>query len=663
VDLSNLQSGQNVDNTILRIGRTYDDLGRVETVASYSDTSGTTAVNQVKYEYNGWGEVSREYQEHDGAVDAATLFVQYDYDDGASGGVAKYVRLSQVTYPNGREVHYGYGTTGAIDDIMSRLATLGDGTNTHASYTYLGAGRIVTEDYEDIDVKLDYSANDFAAIDRFARVLDQVWTDYGADPDVVLDHYSYTYDRAGSRTARDNELHSAFDEEYLYDDLDRLTDADRADAFDQSWGLDGLGNFSTFNDDGASQTRTVNGANEITAITGGWISPTYDRAGNMISAPKPGDETARVHYVYDAWNHLVKVYADDSQNPGTPGDLIAEYKYDGTNRRIEKEITEEGGGPTHVHYFYNHDWQMLEERFVDGEGDTVASNQYVWSARYIDAPVLRFHDGNGDGDCNLATDAADTIRYYAGDANYNVTTTITIGQTETVTEHCVYTAYGEATVYDAAWVTLGAPAEDGPLYCGYFFDAETGNDLARNRYYNVALATWISRDPIGYKGKDVNLYRYVRNSPLNRLDPLGLKIICCGGETLTAIRLLGIGNAWTANRLANEALEEARRVAPTLPGGLGGLHNGAADAFRHCYWSCRMAEEMGASYALTAGNIHEDCASNQPPGEEAMDRANNSIGVQLARRHNCSDDCADFARDGTLQTSPGGNPPGGYLGY
>ena len=40
-----------------------------------------------------------------------------------------------------------------MDDIMSRLATIGDGTNTHASYKYLGAGKIVTEDYEDIDVK------------------------------------------------------------------------------------------------------------------------------------------------------------------------------------------------------------------------------------------------------------------------------------------------------------------------------------------------------------------------------------------------------------------------------------------------------------------------------------------------------------------------------
>jgi len=100
-------------------------------------------------------------------------------------------------------------------------------------------------------VNLDYSADDFAALDRFGRVVDQIWMDYGADPDVTLDEYTYTYDRAGNRTSRDNELHSAFDEDYTYDGLDRLESADRADDFDQTWTLDGLGNFSAFDDDGS----------------------------------------------------------------------------------------------------------------------------------------------------------------------------------------------------------------------------------------------------------------------------------------------------------------------------------------------------------------------------------------------------------------------------
>jgi RHS repeat-associated protein len=493
-----------VDGSVRRIGTTYDDLGRVQTITSYSDTSGTTAVNQVQYVYNGWEKLAREYQEHAGTVDANTLHVDYTY----AGGVARHVRLSQVTYPNGRQVQYDYGTIGAIDDIMSRLASIGDGTNTYAAYKYLGAGRIVTEDYEDIEVKLDYTGNDFAAFDRFGRVLDQIWTDYGADPDVVLDHYSYTYDRAGNRTSRNNELHSAFDEDYTYDRLDRLSAADRADAFDQSWTLDGLGNFSAFDDDGSSQTRTANGANEISAITGGWITPGYDQAGNMISGPKPGSGTTRVHYVYDAWNRLVEVRADDS---GEPGGWIAEYEYDGTNRRIAKVVT----GTSHAHYFYNQQWQMLEERFVAGQGATVASNQYVWSARYIDSAIVRFHDGDGDGDY---LDAGDNIRYSMGDANYNVTATIDAG-TGDVVQRYVYTAYGKATVYDGSWSNPAAPATDGPLYCGYFCDGETALYQVRNRYYDSTLSVFIGRDSIE---SDPNLYRYVGGNPITRFDPHGL---------------------------------------------------------------------------------------------------------------------------------------------
>jgi len=505
---SSLGSSGIVDGSIRRIGTTYDDVGRVQYVTSYSDTSGTTAVNQVKYEYNGWGRVSREYQEHDGTVDASTLFVQYDYADGATGGVAKYVRLDEVTYPNGREVHYDYGTTAAIDDIMSRLATIGDGTSAYASYKYLGAGKIVTEDYEQIDVKLTYldSSGNVTGLDRFGRVADQVWTDYGENPDVTLDEYTYTYDRIGNRTGRDNELHSAFDEDYTYDGVNRLTSSDRADDYDQTWTLDGLGNFRTFDDDGDSQTRTANAVNEITGITGGWITPSYDDAGNMISGPKPGDEDTRIHYVYDAWDRLVEVRADDS---GEAGDLIAEYAYDGTNRRVEKVVT--GGADNH--YYYNSDWQLVEAR-QSPISNPQSLTSYVWSARYIDSPIVRFHDGNGDGDY---LDAGDNIRYYTTDANYNVTAT-TDAATGDIVERYVYNAYGKATVYSPTWSNPAAPSTDGPLYGGYFFDAESGLYQARNRYYDSSLSTFISRDPVA---ADINLYRYCVNAPTSVTDPQG----------------------------------------------------------------------------------------------------------------------------------------------
>jgi RHS repeat-associated protein len=44
----------------------------------------------------------------------------------------------------------------------------------------------------------------------------------------------------------------------------------------------------------------------------------------------------------------------------------------------------------------------------------------------------------------------------------------------------------------------------------------------RARYYHPQLQRFISEDPIGFAGRDVNLYSYVRNNPLRFIDPLGL---------------------------------------------------------------------------------------------------------------------------------------------
>lgn len=41
-------------------------------------------------------------------------------------------------------------------------------------------------------------------------------------------------------------------------------------------------------------------------------------------------------------------------------------------------------------------------------------------------------------------------------------------------------------------------------------------------YYNPSIGRFLSKDPIGFKGGDVNLYRYVRNNPINLIDPFGL---------------------------------------------------------------------------------------------------------------------------------------------
>jgi RHS repeat-associated protein len=56
---------------------------------------------------------------------------------------------------------------------------------------------------------------------------------------------------------------------------------------------------------------------------------------------------------------------------------------------------------------------------------------------------------------------------------------------------------------------------------GYYLDSSgLGDYYVRARWYRTAIARWLSTDPLGMQF-DNNLYRYVVNSPLNRLDPSG----------------------------------------------------------------------------------------------------------------------------------------------
>ena len=143
------------------ISRTYDSLGRAEFVTSHSDATPdmeyfADAVNQVKYVYNAFGALDKEYQEHEGKVDGSSLHVDYAYDDavGTYNGITnvftKGMRPKSIKYPNGRLVHYTYGT-GGLDDALSRVAAIYDdnggspGTTAYAAYKYAGDGRIVEE--------------------------------------------------------------------------------------------------------------------------------------------------------------------------------------------------------------------------------------------------------------------------------------------------------------------------------------------------------------------------------------------------------------------------------------------------------------------------------------------------------------------------------------
>jgi RHS repeat-associated protein len=48
----------------------------------------------------------------------------------------------------------------------------------------------------------------------------------------------------------------------------------------------------------------------------------------------------------------------------------------------------------------------------------------------------------------------------------------------------------------------------------------------RARYYDPTVGRFISEDPLGFGGGDVNLFAYVSNNPIGAIDPYGLEHTC-----------------------------------------------------------------------------------------------------------------------------------------
>jgi RHS repeat-associated protein len=73
--------------------------------------------------------------------------------------------------------------------------------------------------------------------------------------------------------------------------------------------------------------------------------------------------------------------------------------------------------------------------------------------------------------------------------------------------------------------TISGPSANAFQFTGRENDA-TGLYFYRARYYSPLFQRFVSQDPLGFAGGDVNLYAYAHNDPINLTDPFGT---CSGG--------------------------------------------------------------------------------------------------------------------------------------
>lgn len=299
-----------------------------------------------------------------------------------------------------------------------------------------------------------------------------------------------------------------------------------------SYTYDGAGNRISFNRTTSmvllpeAAAATYNEVNE--ALTFKNKVFTYDKNGNMTSIT---DSTGTAVYTWDARNRLVAINGPE---------ITATFKYDALGRRIEKTIN----GRT-TQYLY--DSVDIVAEIEDG----VITATYLRSL-YIDEVFARI-DRNG-------------IRYYLTDALRSVI--VLADETGSVRTQYTYDPFGR--------VTISGEANDNPFQFTGRENDGTGLHYYRARYYSPELQRFISADPIGILGGDINFHAYVANNPTNWIDPSGLYFFpyhfflsyeamrLTGHDPITSA-ITGFGSVWADIKHGSQETKTANEHGMATP--------------------------------------------------------------------------------------------------
>ncbi|MBI5674311.1 MAG: hypothetical protein HZC48_00585 [Nitrospirae bacterium] len=466
-----------------RIKKMTDQLGREEIYTYYTGAEITSTTG-----YNLKSITDRKGQ--------TTTFNEYDFMG----------RIKKITYHDGSYVQYTYDTVGRIDYINDSISGFIDYTyNDYGCTTCSGIGRdrisqevtpLGTIDYtydklgrrETMTVAgqpgVTYTYDDAGRMTKVSRAIN------GSTRDFII-----AYDNGSRRASKQIYLYHHGNKDYYltnnysHDNANRLTEIKHQlrDTVieDVLYGYDLNGNRLSMSRPSVTlpmpssvSNTSFNEANEMLSFNDKNIM--YDNNGSMTSVTNSCGTT---NYTWDVRNQLIGINGFKSDCTT----LSATFKYDTLGRRIEKTIN-----GTTTKYLYDR-VDIIQE--IQG----TAKTNYIRTLN-IDEPLTRI---KADG----------TIRHYLRDA---------LGSVIALTDDSgvVKTTYS----YDPFGnTTVSGESSDNPFqYTGRENDG-TGLYYYRARYYSPELQRFISEDPIGLDGGDVNFYAYVGNNPVSWVDPLGLK--------------------------------------------------------------------------------------------------------------------------------------------
>ena len=525
------------------------------------------------FEYDQAGNLGKE-------IDPLGYSTSYKYDSAgnlrsridANGNTTFYEfdelnRLKDILYPNQTKVSFTYDYRGNLKtaanphiaytftyDLNNRLTEVIDSEGRSISYRYNELGnrtRMVTPDGRVVEYRYDLqnrltkimvdsvSYVDFTH-DPYGRRLSLAYAngitnEFSYNPSgyltnllargsqqSTLNSFAYTHDGVGNRKTM---TEAAGTHGYDYDKIYQLTGATHPNMPGEDFQYDPVGN---------RLNTSVDPDNAL--LEDGDYTYAYDYNGNLIEkvSKATGEKTS---YFYDFENRLIKV-----ESPG----IVAHYKYDPFGRRIEKEAN-----GTITRYTYDGPNILLE---YDGEGNI--------RSRYLHNLTI---------DDPLSTEQGGKVYYYQKDGLGSVVgLTDEAGQVVQIYE---YDSFGRI-------INQTGSIRNPFSYTGREYDEETGLYYYRARYYDPNAGRFLTKDPIGFAGGDANLFSYVKNNPLNYIDPSGMMFAPYHG-IVTLLAALAEGYGAESYRMAWESMKvdfapnaHSRRAEFTNIHGMGGQLSG-----------------------------------------------------------------------------------------
>ena len=475
------------DGTTPKVSHRYDYasfLGQTFTYPIGREVAATTANNTIESftSYDPMGRVASTTQCNPGVTGCKTFTVN-NYD--------KLGDITSLTYPgSGFTVTYGY-------DSAARLTTATDsnGVIYAQTPTYLASGAIkefTSPNFNSNKYHVDYN-------NRLQPI--EIWTGAGQGASALFDK-QYSYGTSGSNNGNIFTITNVKDntrtQTFTYDPLNRLVTAGDNGHWANSYTYDAWGNLTNKTPGspaGESMNQPADTNNHLSGLT-------YDPAGNVTNDGLGGV------FVFDAENRIK-----------TAGGVT--YTYDAYERRIQKS--------TGTNYWYGPGGQVFAE--TDSAGNW--TNYIFFGAQRLARNVPQPSPNPAD------------IKYYITDHLHSTGMFVDkAGTTAAILDDNDFYPWGGVVP------GVGKTTSNNTIkFTGQYRDTDTAANLDYfgARYYSNTVGRFMSPDwaakpttvPYAKFGdpQSLNLYSYVENGPINRIDVDGHDLWGAEGTSVAA----GIG--------------------------------------------------------------------------------------------------------------------------